>query len=1826
MSTTIAILFASCGKKAPVSNEQAFANYIAAYTTGIVQTRQNIEVELVEAVPSDKEIDLNDLFDITPSIDGHVERKGEKSFVFVIEERLAFNKDYTVTFHLSELVETPKELENFVFQIKTLAQNYTVNPSLYRYYDFNNITKLFAEGTIYLSDAEEIEDIQQTLTAEQNGKKLPVSFSKGEGTGTYNFQVDSIIRGENASVVLLKFDASHLGVDFKENQELAIPSLKDFKLESSTAVSDEPPYLQLMFSDPLQAQQNLNGLITISAHPNLTFTINGNEIKVFSGKPLKGSLDVFVSEGIKNILGYKLPAGYNSTVNFESLKPAVKFQQSGTILPGSTNLTIHFQAVNLKYVALKITEIYASNVGQFLQINNLDENNELHRVGRNVVHQLIDLTQSENYVAARWTNYEIDLADLITPSPGTIYQVSLDIRKPYTALDCTADNAISFEELSNQLSLENNDRVNGYYYYEDDEYYVDDYNWREREDPCKSSYYAYNNQKVEVNIMSTDIGLIAKSNELGEIVLFATNLLTAKPESGVEIQLLNYQLQPIISGKTDSDGMLQLKATAKPFLAVAKKDKHITYLKLDDAKSNPIGMFDVGGDVVQAGAKGFIYGERGVWRPGDSLYLSFMIDDPKNLYLEKEPVVLTLSNPSGVVVTKMIQPIGANKLVTFRTKVEHEAPTGLYQAIVKIGGAQFTKTLRIENVRPNRLKIDLKLQTAYISALSSNLNAKVAVNWLFGTPVANSTLKIDATTEIKQDPFAKFKAFNFSNKEQKYYSEELDVYTGTTNSEGISNVFEKLNFNGKFPGYMQLNLKVAATETAGDITNEYFTVGYSPYVSYAGLMLPNGNGKQNLFEIDKDYTFQVASVSENGTAISKNLEVTLFKTNWQWWWENDNNSNSSYNSNRTKQEVWKSTVATNSGKGTFKLNRKGSEWGRYLIEVKDLQSGHIASEYVYFDYPGWGSLATRNDPDGASMLTFTADKATYNLKEVVNVSFPSSEGSRALITIENGTEIISTKWVDTKAGTTQYQFEAVEEMAPAAYVHIMLIQPHAQTANSLPIRMYGVIPIEVENSATHLYPVIEVANELKPNQEFTVTVSEKNNAAMNYTLAIVDEGLLSLTHFKTPDAWKHFNQKEALGIKTWDMFKDVIGAFNGKSGKLLATGGDSKLDLEEARKTQRFKPAVLFIGPIKSTGGKQSHTFKMPNYIGAVRVMVVANNGKEAYGNVEKTVAVKQPLMLLTSLPRKMGPSERVALPITVFVDQALSGTLKIEVKTDGKKLVCDEPIQTLEVKGGEYMAMFEVEAGTSIGKGTVEVTASLGGNKAFEKVDIPIDQPNAKQTSNLSFKLAAGEKLQLSPDDLEMSNADKYSFEAATVPIRGLEKVMNYILEYPYGCAEQVTSKGYAQLLVPQFANVDENLKKQYEANVKAAIARLNTYANNDGGLSYWPGYYQSEEWVSVYALQFLTDAQKVGHVIPAGLRENLTKFIKSKATSFSFTNYTSEWVERRQKSQQAYRLFVLAMINEPDLGAMNRLKEHKYSNTFEKILLAAAYGATGKKDIGKSLLSGISGNALTENYYSPYGSKNRDLAFLAMAFKLNGLQAMAESTLNTALESFYLSKYFNTHEIGILLSAAKLVYNLDQNSELNIALKENGKNVSIQKGKPIYSGNVKSGGKLDVTNNGTAPIYITLSGTGYPKPTETASNSNGLFVGVKYTVNGVVSNNLPTLHQGDQVTASATIINSTSQFIENIAFTLCIPNGGEINDVKVVYQPNKESDYSDIKDNKVIHYFALNKGESRILDVKFTAAYTGLYFLPSSYAEDMYHPEINGNSPSYWINLLKK
>jgi len=1846
IALTFIVFFNSCGndEKDSVSLDPAFRQYISAFTAGVISKKSSVTIELAKDNPNytddGKPIDES-LFDFEPSIDGEAYWIDQRTIEFRPKEPLPSDQNYICEFDLSELIkDLPDNLETFRFSFRTIKQAFSLNFDTYKPYKNTDLTSNKITGTLTTSDVAADQDIKKILTATQNGHSLNITWGKSNYGLIHPFQIEKVIRGDNAGEVLVKWNGKSIGVDSEGDTRLEIPSLSDFKVMNVSVNQQPEQYIAIDFSDPLKENQNLDGLITLSDNNTLRFSIQENQIKVYPPVRQKGTKKIFLEKGIQNILGYKFNKRKELEVTFEDLKPAVRLLGDGVIIPTTKQgLIFPFQAVNLNAVDVKIIQIYENNVLQFLQVNRLNGQSQLKRVGRIVHKETIKLTSSKSVDFGKWNTFSIDLSKLINVQPGAIYRVEIGFRKAYSLYLCDeSEEEETTESSDEQWNADGaEEEETNWDYYEDygDYYYDDYYGYESSDNPCDKSYYR-KSRFVSRNVLASDLGIIAKSGTNNDFTIVVSDIKSTEPLPGVTVEFYNFQNQLMGSAKTGSDGFAKVKFDHKPFLIIAKYKKQRGYLRVDDGASLSLSNFDVSGQVIQKGIKGYIYGERGVWRPGDSLFVMFILEDPDKLLPENHPVVFELYNPDGQLSQHIVKTQGVNGFYNFATATDKEAPTGNWTAKIKVGGATFTKRLKIETIKPNRLKIKLDFGADKITSLNRNLSGQMQVAWLSGATASNLKANIKATMTPMKTSFKKYPDFVFDDPATNFYSDEVTVFDGKIDENGNANVNLKLNINNA-PGMVKAHFVTRVFEEGGDFSIDRFSIPYSPYKTYVGIRVPKGD-KRGMILTDTNQTVDIVTVDENGKPVAvKGLQANLYKVEWRWWWSSGNDDLASYVNDSYHQPVVSKTVNTNSqGRGKFTFRVDYPEWGRYLVRVYNPQSGHAAGKTVYIDWPGWAGRDQRKNPEGATMLVFNADKEKYQVGENIKVNFPSSAGSRALVSIESGSKIIDAYWVKTQQDETSFSFKATKAMTPNIFIHITLVQPYQTTANDLPIRLYGVIPVSIEDPETKLHPVIEMPNVLTPEKKVTINIKEKNGKPMTYTIAIVDEGLLDLTRYKTPNPWQSFYAREALGVKTWDMYDYVLGAYGGKIAHLFAIGGDGELQGGKAKKANRFKPMVKFMGPFTlKAGQRQAHSFMMPRYIGSVRTMVVAGYG-DAYGNAEKTTPVRKPLMVLPTFPRVVGPGETVKLPVTVFAMEKKVKHVTVTVKTN--KFFSGEKQKSVSfTKVGDKVVNFDLQVAKGIGVGKIQVIAKSGSETATYDFEIDVRNPNPPVTDYYEKILQPGQSWDKEFIPVGIAGTNSAQLEVSNIPPIDFGRRLKYLLQYPYGCVEQTTSAAFPQLFLETVMAVDSKTKTKTNKNIRAAIKRLKLFQLPSGGLGYWPDSKYADDWGTSYAGHFLLEAEKKGFQFPIGFKKKWIKYQKKVARNWSPGAKGSRYYYGHNDLLQAYRLYTLALANAPALGAMNRLREQTNLSRQARWRLAAAYVLAGQPEMAKKITGNLSTSIkpYAEMSYS-YGSDDRDRAMILETMSLMNERNKAIPVMKQVSKALSSNRWMSTQTTAYcLIAMAEFAGTNSVSKSLNFTYNIGKGNVNASTKLPVSQINIPvkgvAPGKIAVKNTGKGIIYVRLSLNGIPEAGNETAASENLTMKVNYlTMNGKEIN-VSKIEQGTDFMAEVTVYNpGLLGNYKEMALTQIFPSGWEIQNVRMDDFKNvHEADvptYRDIRDDRVNSFFDIYQNKTKTFRVLLNAAYQGKFYLPAVSCEAMYDHQIHARVPGQWVEVVPK
>ena len=1826
----ILLAVASCGKKekkipqvikrftrqevpAAIPIDKGFSQFITGYTSGIVSSNSVIEIRFTSEFASLANKSVTGLFSFDPNIKGKTEWKNETTLILTPSHLLEPGKVYSGSLDLGKLAEVDERFRSFPVRIQILKKDFRVITGVLEC-DPDRDNSYLLHGEIAASDYIRPEEAESYLTAKQGRKKLDIEWDHSEIL-SHKFTIKGIEREEKEVQLTVEWDGSSGGIKQSGSKTVKIPPRDYFNVVDIVKYPGQNPRIEVVFSDPVDASQDYDGLIHFSPWKEVKISARSNIVTLYPSDAITGEVTLNIESSVKNNKGTGLPETVKKQLDFTQVPPGIMLEGKGVILPSSHNLIFPFKAANLKAVDLKIIRIFENNLPHFLQENDMDQGYSVKRFGRPVYSGRYDLIPGSENNSGSWNLYTINLADYMDVEPGVLYKVSLSMRKSYSLYPCNDSvRESNYEELLNQSEEESkvswDDPDNYYEDINDALYYSYGFKWNDRDDPCKDAYFSPD-KKVTRNILASNFGIIAKKGPDNILHITVNDLLTAFPVNEAELEVYDYQLQLIAAGRTNPEGSAALSCDRKPFLVIAKKDKDRNYLKINDGSSLSLSSFDVTGTAPENGIKAFVYGERDVWRPGDSIFLSLFIKNMMKDLPAGHPVQFELLNPQGQKVDNQVQKATRENLLVFATKTSPDAVTGNYKANFRIGGATFSKRVRIETVKPNRLKINLNFADEILGGSKSASRGTLNAKWLNGAVARNLGSSVDYILKRTKTEFDKYRQYNFDDPVNEFNSETVNLFKNEIDENGNANIVFNPGKNIVAPGMLNAVFTAKVAEKGGDESIIQTTYKYAPYSVFAGINIPGLQGKSRMLFTDADNSVKIVTVDETGKPVKSEVEINIYKISYRWWWESDEENLGYYISNNIYKPVIRESIVTQNGEGVFNFRIGKNDWGRYLIRVTT-PGGHSTGKILLIDWP-W-EYGMKGNSEGATLLAISTDKEKYAPGDEIRISFPSPENSQAIVTLENSTGVIQEIRTATGKGNTVVKFPAKSGMAPNIYAYVTVIQPHSQTVNDMPARLYGVVPVMIEDPATRLNPVIEMNDEIRSQKPFTVRVSEANKKPMSFTLAIVDEGLLDITGFKTPDPWNYFFSREALGVMTWDLYDFVLGAYGGTLDRIFAVGGDEALPDRSANKARRFVPVVRFLGPYHLDAGKTSnHPVILPQYTGSVKVMVIAGND-EAFGFAEKTCFVRDPLMVLATAPRSISPGDKVVLPVTLFLQK--EGIKEITINAESNELVkLHEKSKNIAVTGNEAETDLNFTAGEKTGIARISITASGGGETATYSMEIDIRTPNPPEVRSELRVIQPGTKWEKTFNPFGLEGTSSANLTVSLIPSIDLEKKMEYLLNYPHGCSEQIISAAFPQLFIRDLTGSDSQTAKKASSNVTRAIDEIVSRQMVNGGIALWPGANQPDSWVTSYAGHFMAEAERLGYSIPSGFKQKWNSYQKSRAQEWRFDPKF-----RQTCNDQAYRLFTMALAGQPEKPAMNRLRETENIPQLSRWLLSAAFVTTGRREVADALLDmrKVTTEPEYQDYY--YGSEIRDKAVILYTLSMLKKNEEALPLLKEICDSFNENNWFSTQSIAWgLFSYMKWTSEnkTDASSPGRIKMSVNGEKSeeTIPRGR-ILSKELKlkqTENSLVIENTSGNPIYASLTMQGIPLASESLKAEKGLSMKVEYVTTDLKPVDPANLAQGSDFMMVARITNNTFTRVDNIALTSMVPSGWEIQNTRLFETVSgiKESpyDYRDFRDDRVNTYFSLLRGETKTFVMILNAAYKGEYSRPGIWCEAMYN-----------------
>ncbi|WP_144581896.1 alpha-2-macroglobulin family protein [Campylobacter coli] len=1581
---------------------------------------------------------------------------------------------------------------------------------------------------------------QEGLKITLDGKDL--AFSLGE----FSLDTDDIKLLDRPQELVLTYDEKIMG--FKEAKVLQFqipskPKNNDFRLISA---EEKDQIATLKFSKELAENQAFQDFIQISPELNFRAWSIGKELKISANFEPGEKYKVKIAKGLKSNQGL-INQGEEANITLQKdLDPSLVFANDGVFLPSGAEYQVYIKSRNVKKIHLKVSQIFANNISEYLRYKNLvgkkdDSTQEafyssdgFNYVAKNVIDKKIELKNQKN----TWINTALDLSDL--KGKSGIFSVSLSVDA--NDLDYKGENV----------------------------------------------YRIINKASVSKNLIFSNIALSAQ-NLNKQLVVHARDFSKNEALENVKIELVSKQNQILQSQNTNSNGdvKFQIQEDDEILYILASKENQISVLRF----SNPLSTdgYDVEGDQNHEMIKAFIYTDRGVYRAGDSVHLSVVARENTNPL--KHPISFTLINPKNQKIIENQILKSQNDIYYTQIHLDKNAINGLYRAIFNIAGVEFSKDILVQSVVPNRIKVELNADENR-SLDDGNLNYELSSKYLFGALASNLKYQSFVYFSPKNYHNSKYKDYIFTNPSSLIISASADDKGNLDEKGRVQSSVEIPENILNSQGY-NFNARIVSEvfEKGGRSVKAVKDVNLNRYDYFVGMKTLANSYVSEGETID---FYAIVSDLKEKLVSGKTLEYRIYQNDYYWWWDYDSYDEflRSIKQDTNTKLIEKGELTSSSEPMKFSFNTS-NYYGQMFIELIDKESEVSTGQSFYVSSWGEPSYA-----DVVSSLKIKSDKNKYKIGQSAKIEFESVAGAKALITLSSNSKIIDRFVMDTQDKSTSIELAMKKEYAPNIYVSVSLFQDYNKIDNDRALRLFGVIPLYVEDENTKLDLELKTPDKILPNSNFEIEIQSKDKRAFNYTVAIVDEGLLDLTDFKTPDIWKGFYAKTGFTLKTYDTYSQIIPKFTGGDSVL----GGLRVDKNRDDSAQRFKPVVLFNAPARSDeAGFAKLKFKMPSYMGSVRVMVVANEN-DAYGSVSKDIQVSAPLVMLETLPRTLKIGDNFTLLTQIFKTENRIKNATLSVRSKNSLIKISPDTQTIDFKSATNLEVM-MDANVSdnrIGKELLEFELKSEDYTYKNEIEIDIKPINAYTYENNTSLIKAGESKEFIIKDYILGTTNA-TLKLSPTPILDMDKRIKYLLNYPYGCIEQTTSAVLPQLFLDKFST--EFDKQKAINNINAAIERYSNFQTADGGFAYWQGGDESNAWGSNYAGMFLILAKQNGYFVPDSMYERWLKYEQNFVQKSVYRDYMMDI--------KANSLYLLAMAKKPNISEMNLLYDNLNTlSTEAKWQLAAAYKLAGVEDTAKQIASKISIEPDSKYSFYTYGSLVRDEAIIANAYKQ--IYGTNNEELLQKISDTLLSKdYLSTQSTGYALYALAMGANLENMNEnfMDATLKIDDQAYTINQNQmQIFSFNDE---KAIVSAN--KDIFVSFGVEGVKASENPAFNNKISLDRAFYDEKG---NKISPSEIGSGQTFYMRIsvsLNEGANYVSNIALTQILPSGWEVSNTLLddntpSFIKNSNYDFIDVRDDKIMWFFGLNKNRTHHFYIKLNAITPGSYTLSGAYAEAMY------------------
>ncbi len=1771
-----------------------------------INLQQNIVITFTEDIVGDSALDSwteNQLITFTPAVKGMFKWTATNELTFSPTNAFAASTDYKA--EISELIlkEAPdKKLslgDEISFQFHTPYLNIAeVNNYWIKKESNKSVNEIRMSITFnYIVTPAQLKDL---LTVSIDGAKQPIDIY----TSTINNVIEigiseSSVSFDNKKAVVtinpgLKCTESSYITKDKITFETFITAKGTFQITGVIAeFSDKEGYINVSTNQEI-ATTDIEALVELD--PKSAFTIE----KQGAGFYIKGDFsngeayELTIKKELQGIFGGTLKSDYTETILFGTPKPAISFiSKQGVYLSSKGNKNIAVRIVNVPKVTVTIYKVYANNILSFFKNNNSYNGYD-------------DYYDEEYYYSDYGTSY-YGLEEI----GDVVYTKEIDT-KNLKKINGTSLLNVDFSDISQFKGI-----------------YVVKVNSTEDQWLRDSKF-----------VSISDIGLLAKQGK-DDMLIMANSIINNEALADVEINLISHNNQTVFTTKTDGNGVAHitdLKSKIKNFnvrMITATNGNDFNYINFNNSYVQNTEYETGGAKENETGYDAFVYSDRDIYRPGETVNINNIVRDVKWNALKAVPVKLKVILPNGKEFQNIRGTLDNQGGFATSFKLPETTVTGTYSVELYSSTNILlnSKSISVEEFIPDRIKVISTINKAELGLTEKLTTSLQALN-LFGPPAANRNYEVELSLKRKYFSAPKYPGYNYNINASAYNEFSNEVREGKTDSEGKGKQDFSFSQEYKNSGILQGKVFTTVFDESGRPVHQVNSFDVYTQETFFGLKYFD-----NYVNTNTPLNIPMIALNRKGEAVASSARIEIIKYEWQTVMQKTYDDDYRYVSQKKMTVMENRTITINKPGQTFSFIPIQS--GEYEVRLYAPDAKSYVTDYFYAY--GWGNTSSTSfEVNTEGKVDITTDKNEYNVGDNAKILFKTPFEGKLIVTIERN-QIYEYKVIQTNNRAASLDISLKDEYLPNVYVSATLIKPNSDQKIPLTVA-HGFQNISVNKSENKLPIQITAVASSRSKTKQKICIKTKAESDIQVTIAVIDEGILQLKNTQTPDPYNFFYRKRALEVNSYDVYARLLAEFNTKTSKV---GGDGYNLSKRANPltNKRVKLVTFWSGILKTnSSGEVCYEIDIPQFSGDLRIMVVAYKDNH-FGSGEKNMKVADPIVISTAVPRFLSPGDSLSMPVTMSNTTTKPITASVSIGLTGNVRISGTSSQQVTIPANsEKQATFTVVADQKMGLAQITTTVKAINEEFKEVIDITVRPITSLLKVSGSGSVTGGNTANFKVANDFIPSTSSTKLIVSRSPMVSFSKDLSYLIGYPHGCIEQTTSRAFPQIYVRDL--MKELKQANYtaiapEKMVQEGVNRIYTMQTYNGGFAYWPGHYESNWWGTAYATHFLIEAKKAGYDVQASVIDKAISYLKDKVKEkgqYTYWYYNSS--DARQSRVIAakeifYSLYVMSLQNQQDLSVMNYYKSNTSMLALDsRYLLAATYLRMGDQASYRTLLpSSFEGEKSINSFSGSYYSYIRDMAIsldvMVENDPTNSQIGMMAKHLSEQLKNKY---YLNTQETSFALIALGKIARKNAGSNVTADIKSN--NASI--------GSYTSGVFMNTKNQSNNTISIVAKGTGtlyYSWEAEGLSSTGVVVEEDKFIVArrqfmdryGVpITNN--TFKQNDLVVIRLSVQAKENSTVENIVLTDMLPAGFEIenprlNDYSEVswIKNNSTPEYFDIRDDR-INMFVTATNTTRYYYYMVRAVSVGKFKLGPVSADAMYNGEYHSYNGAGSITITAK